>query len=402
MTFYSKLSPAKLQLYFYPTHQTGKIDRFLGVNMSPISTKSLLHFAFLLLFSAFIAQAQTPTSMPDEATEKVFTEEIKLNVFATDINGNFFPDVKKDDLVITEDGRIHQPSSIKRVPANVLIVLDTGGEMRQVKGFEQTLKTAKNLIGALQPEDSVAIMQYNDKVEIVAEWTNKEQALTLLKSKANFGRRSVFLDALDAATKFLQKSALDNRHLVLITDGTDTLNKLSERGAALKNLLSTDVNVHVISYTTLERADIEPRTKGVSTAPPPKAMPDEIAAQMPPGIIAMNRGSHIMTINTDRAFLRKIRQRKQDLVDSEKYLTTLAGDTNGEIFLPESKEEMRNETTALVAKIIDSSYVITYTPKRALADSPAGEIRDIQVTSRRPNLSVQAHRKLIISAENKK
>ena len=232
-------------------------------------------------------------------------------------------------------------------------------------------------------------------MKLSAEWTNKEEALSLLKSKANFGKRSAFLDALETATKFLQKSSLDNRHFVLITDGTDTFNKLSERETAMKNLLATDVNVHVISYTLLERADIEPRTKGVSKTPPPKAMPDEVAAQMPPGIIAMNRGSRILTINTDKAFLKKMRERKQDLVDSEKYLTNLANDTNGEIFLPETKEEMI-EKTVQVGNIIDSSYVITYTPKRALADSPAGEIRDIQVTSRRPNLSVQARRKLII------
>lgn len=369
--------------------------------MSSFSTKSFLQTSFFLLFCAFIIQAQTPTPTPDEETEKVFTEEIKLNVFATDVDGKFVSDVKKDDLVITEDGRLNQATSIKRVPANVLIVMDTGGEMRQVKGFKQTVDTAKSLINSLQPEDSVAIMQYNDKVDIVAEWTNKEQALSLLKSKANFGRRSVFLDALKKATEFLQKSPLDNRHLVLITDGTDTFNKLSERETAMKNLLATDVNVHVISYTLLERADIEPRTKGIATTPPPKAMPDEVAAQMPPGIIAMNRGSRILTINTDKAFLKKMRERKQDLADSEKYLATLAKDTNGEIILPETKEEMLDKTS-LVANIIDSSYVITYTPKRPLTDSPAGEIRNIEVTSRRPNLSVQAHRKLLITAKNKR
>ncbi len=376
-------------------------DRFFR---SFFMLSSSIKHCFSLFFLAFClvcaVHAQTPTPTPTEESEKVFTEEIKLNILATDVDGKFFSGVKKEDLVITEDGRLNQANSIKRVPANVLIVMDTGGEMRQVKSFQQTVKTAKGLIESLQPEDSVAIMQYSDKVDIISEWTNKEEALTILKSKAKFGRRSVFLDALEAATQFLQKSALDNRHLVLITDGTDTFNKLSERDAVMKNLLATDVNVHVLSYTSLERADIEPRTKGIATTPPPKAMPDEVAAQMPPGIIAMNRGSHILTINTDKAFLRKMRQRKQDLIDSEKYLAALAKDTNGEIILPDSLEEMIDKT-ALVAHIIDSSYVVTYTPKRPLIDSPAGEIRDIEVTSRRPNLSVQAHRKLIVLPEQK-
>ncbi len=367
------------------------------MSISPI--KFSLATLFLAISFAISVRAQTPTPAPTEDAEKVFTEEIKLNVFATDVDGKFVPDVKKDDLVIMEDGRLNQANSIKRVPANVLIVMDTGGEMRQVKSFQQTVKTTESFINSLQPEDSVAIMQYNDKVDIIAEWTNKEEALKLLKNKANFGRRSVFLDALETATKFLQKSSLDNRHLVLITDGTDTQNNSAERTSVMKNLLSTDVNVHVISYTTLELADIEPRTKGVSNTAPPKSLPDEVAAQMPPGIIAMNRGSRIMTINTDRAFLKKMRERKQDLVDSEKYLAELAKDTNGEIILPESKEEMIDKT-ALVAQIIDSSYVVNYTPKRPLIDSPSGEVRDIEVTSRRPNLIVQAHRKLIVVPES--
>ncbi|MBA2494162.1 MAG: VWA domain-containing protein [Acidobacteria bacterium] len=358
------------------------------------STNFFLQLLFVFLSFNFITKAQTPTPLPAEETEKVFTEEIKLNVIATDIDGKFVSGVKKEDLVINEDGRLHQANSIKRIPANVLIMMDTGGEMRQVKGFKQTVDTAKGLINTLQSEDSVAIMQYNDKVEIIAEWTNKEEALTLLRSKANFGKRSVFIDALENATKFLQKNPLENRHLVLITDGTDTFNKLSERDAAMKNLLATNINVHIISYTQLERADIEPRTKGISNTPP-KALPDEVAAQMPNGVRDLNRATRILTINTDRAFLRKMRERKQDLIDSEKYLAALAKDTNGEFILPETKQEMLDKT-ALVAQIIDSSYVITYTPKRPLVDSQTGEVRNIDVTSRRPNLLVQAHRKLVV------
>ncbi len=355
----------------------------------------ILFVSLSMTVAAFAQKTPTPTPSTDEATEKVFTEEIKLNVIATDIDGKFVSDVKKEDLVINEDGRLHQANSIKRIPANVLVVMDTGGEMRQVKGFKQTVDTTKSLINALQVEDSVAIMQYNDKVEIIAEWTNKEEALTVLKSKANFGKRSVFIDALETATKFLQKNPLENRHLVLITDGTDTFNKLSERDAAMKNLLATSINVHIISYTQLERADIEPRTKGISNTPPPKALPDEVAAQMPNGVRDLNRATRILTINTDRAFLRKMRKRKQDLIDSEKYLAALAKDTNGEFILPETKQEMLDKT-ALVAQIIDSSYVITYTPKHPLIDSQTGEVRNIDVTSRRPNLLVQAHRKLIV------
>ena len=365
------------------------------------SNRILLLIVFLSISFAAAVNAQTPTPTPiqPDDTEKIFTEEIKLNVSAVDRNGKFVAGVKKEDLVIMEDGRLHQADSIRRIPANVLIVMDTGGEMRQAKSFDQTKKTAENLIAALQPEDSVAIMQYHDKAEIIAEWTiSKTEALKILKTKANFGKRSLFFNALETATRFLQKSRLDNRHLVLITDGTDTFNNKIQKDAAMQNLLATDVNIHVISYTQLERADIEPRTKGISSSPMPKIMPREVAGQMPNGVRDIAITANILTMNTDRAFLRKMRERKQELIDGEKYLVALSKDTNGEFTLPESKAEMLDKP-ALIARIIDSSYVVTYAPKRSLSESEAGEVRIIEVSSRRPNLQVQARRKLIVNGK---
>lgn len=366
--------------------------------MSP-STKVFLSILSILFAFAASTNAQTgkPTPTPEDEPERVFTEEIKLNVSAFDENGKFVSEIKKEDLVIIEDGRLHQASSVRRVPANVLIVMDTGGEMRQAKSFNQTRAAAKALINALQPQDSVSVMQYHDKVEIIAEWTSREDAAKIINGKANFGRRSMFVGAIATATKFLQKTPLDNRHLVLITDGTDTLNNQTERKAALENLLATDINVHVLSYTKLELIDIEPRAKGISTSPRRSTLPAEVRATLPNGVRDAVPASGGVTINTDRAFLKKMRERQTALLEAEKYLAALASDTNGGFILPESNEEMIDKT-ALVAQIIDSSYVVTYAPKRALKESPTGETRTIEVSSKRAGLLVQARRRLIVSA----
>lgn len=358
---------------------------------------------FLLFFSfAFFAAAQTPTPTPDD-TEKVFTEEIKLNVLAFNDAGKFAADVKKEDLVISENSVLHQASSLRRIPANVLIVLDTGGEMRQKKSLQQTRETAKAVVSALKEGDSVAVLQYSDKAEILAEWTNdKTQILDAIGKKSNFGRRSVFVSALNLATDFLQKNPLDNKHLILITDGTDSLSNETEKASAMRRLLATDINVHVVSYTKMETTDIEPRTKGISNTPPPSAMPPEVAATLPNGVRDLATAPKIgPTINLDRALLRKMRERKQDLVTSEKALSDLAENTNGEFILPETKEEMLEKST-LVARVIDSSYVVTYVPKKALSEVETTEIRLIEVTSRRAGLQVQAKRKLLVSANDDK
>jgi hypothetical protein len=85
-------------------------------------------------------------------------------------------------------------------------------------------------------------------------------------------------------------------------------------------------------------------------------------------------------------------------VAAEEQLSKLAEDTNGEFIVPGSIDEMI-EKSALVAKMIDSSYVVTYTPKVPVVDTRGLAERKIDVTSKRPGLVVQARRKLLISGK---
>ena len=357
--------------------------------------------AFILGFGSF-ADAQsgrvqpTPTPTPADDTVRVVTEEIKLNVLAFDENGDFFRDVNANDLVISENNILHQPASVRRLPANVLIVMDTGGELRSVKSLDQTRKVARGVVEALRPGDSVAILQYSDKAQIVGEWTSdKAQMLAAIK-RTNFGRKSVFVDALKLATDFMLRDPLENKHLVLITDGTDSLGRSSAKFDAFQRLLTTNISVHVLSYTAMEAADIEPRTKMISNTPPPKAMPDEIAATLPNGVRNPSAVKIGPTINMDRTLIKKIKARKADLEISQDQLEKLAENTNGEFILPTSLDEMA-EKSALVARMIDSSYVVTYTPKIPVIETRGLAERKIEVTSKRPGLVVQARRKLVIS-----
>lgn len=361
-------------------------------------TGNLAAFAAFIVFAVFSVNAQsgrtkpTPSPTPDEV--RIVTEEVKLNVLAFDEEGKFFSNVTESDLVITENNILHQPTSVRRIPANVLIVMDTGGELRAVKTLDQTKKTAKGIVASLKNGDSIAVLQYSDKPEIIAEWTaDKRQAVEAI-NRAKFGKRSAFVDAVTMATDFLQKSGIDNKHLVLITDGTTSGGRSSARFDAFQRLLGTDISVHVITYTRLEAADIEPRTKAISKTPPPRAMPPEIAAQLPNGARDQATAPKIgPTIIVDRKHLKTMRERKADLETAEEQLVKLADGTNGEMIIPESLEEMVAKTE-LVAKMIDSSYVVTYTPKVPLTENAAD--RSIEVTSKRDGLIVQARRKLVV------
>src|SRR5258708_683174 len=139
-----------------------------------VGFRSVLAILVILAAAVFAASAQSgrgqpsPTPTPED-TVKIQTEEIKLNVLAFDEDGKFFPNVTANDLVIAENNILNQPSSVRRIPANVLIVMDTGGELRQIKSLDQTRKVARTVVNALRPGDSIALLQYSDRAEIVTE-----------------------------------------------------------------------------------------------------------------------------------------------------------------------------------------------------------------------------------------
>lgn len=361
--------------------------------------RSTLIVAAIFVCSAFVTAQSgrvqpTPTPTPVDETLKIVTEEIKLNVLAFDENGEFFRDVTAKDLVITENNIIHVPESVRRIPANVLIVMDTGGELRSIKSLDTTRKVALGVVNSLRTGDAVSVLQYSDKAEIVSEWSENRAEMTDAIKRTKFGRRSVFVDALKMATDYLLKTPNDNRHLVLITDGTDSFGRSSEKFDAFQRLLGTDISVHVLSYALMEASDIEPRTKGISNSPPPKAMPDEIQATLPNGV--KDKGVKIgPTINLDRTLINKMKARKADLKTSEAQLAKLAEDTNGEFISPAGVDEMK-EKASLVARMIDASYVVTYTPKFPVTETRGVAERVIDVTSKRAGLVVQARRRLII------
>lgn len=373
-------------------------------------TKGALTFiALTLLLSGFaLAQGnQYKTNPPsqqkkEDDTERITTEEIKLNVAVRNDYGHFDPTLVLEDLMVVEDRVPHSIASLRRVPANVLIVLDTGGEMRLAKNLKTTREVAANLVNSFDKENALAVMQYSDKPEILVEWTNdKAQILQAINVKSNFGKRSRFVEAINLAAKFLNSRPNENRHLVLITDGIDSVAKKGEREAALQNLLAANVSVHVLSYTQLEYGEMKESSifqKGQARAP--RRTDDAHKASLPQPIQDMMNMPRIGSINTDTAMIRARKQRRDALKQSQAQLIDLARETGGEMIVPESEEEMSAKAKEIAAAI-DSQYVITYMPKRPLENSPVGETREIGVIPRRVGLVVQARRKFVVPEKDK-
>lgn len=150
---------------------------------------------------------------------------------------------------------------MKQIPASVLLLLDTGGNLNFAKRLDSVRLTAKILAETISDGNSLAVIQSYDKIETVADWTKDKAVIqTALDRKLFNGNRSRFTDAVNSAVELFKSRPLENRHLVFIGDGLDSIASADERAKAFQNLLAANITIHVIAYNKME-AD---RAKGAT------------------------------------------------------------------------------------------------------------------------------------------
>ncbi len=342
----------------------------------------------------------TPPNEPDERV-KVFTEEVRLPVMAVDQYGHYDPTVVPDDILVLEDGVAQQIRSVQHIPANVVLVLDTGGELSGLGGFSKKTSLTRNaaigLLGQLSENTWVATMQFNNSVELLQPWTRDRQAiLRALKTKLSSGKRARFADAIAAAAQQLSDRPEGSRHVVFITDGVDTPGGKIDRAQAFKKLAATRATVHIISYTEFVRQK-PPRKSDDNKIRQVPTSHDPIASNDPTMAPGTTRSpAYVLhSITFDPAMKRQRKAYEAEINKSQQTLTGLADETGGRIYLPKTGDEMLTQAKE-AAKEIGAEYVVTYRPKRPLAVAEQGEYRRIEVASRRVGLSLRSRRGYVV------
>src|SRR5439155_13787351 len=79
----------------------------------------------------------------DQEPVRVFTEEVRLPVAAMDQYGHYDPTLEVDDVMVLEDGAPQQIRSVRHIPANILFILDTGGDSNGLGGLSKKTSTTR-------------------------------------------------------------------------------------------------------------------------------------------------------------------------------------------------------------------------------------------------------------------
>ncbi len=351
--------------------------------------------------------AQTPTPSPAQTSQptapaiepqepiRTLTEEVQLTVTALDGQGRLDQTVEVADILVLEDGVAQEIRSARQVPASVVLLLDTGGEVNTAKRLAVTREVARRLLTTLTTGDQISVIQFNSRIELLQDWTSDITALkAVLDTRLLSGKRARLLDGMRAAIEQFRRAPTANRHLVMITDGVQSDGERLDQQEVILRLMMANAAVHVISYTTVSRAATAHARK-VTRRRDKSIVPDEAIDSLPPEhdwqpLRSMHEpGGVIADLDPERR--KRIKDYEAAMRAAEIQLTALSQETGGQSWLPESFDEMI-EDGAGVARLIDSQYIVTYKPRRSLAAARPGEVRKIDVASRRVGLQLVSRR----------
>lgn len=332
-----------------------------------------LCMVFGVTIAAFQEQApqkktnpSSPTPKPDDQERiRIFTEEVVLPVVAYDSSGHFDPTVTPEDVLVLEDGIAQQVKSARRIPLNIVLLIDMGSIVPFTQHLDVTRHIVTRVLSKLRSSDRVLLIQFTNRAEVLQDWTDETvnvlKALDPEHGKLLSGSRSRTSEGIRATVDKLAGKEPGSIHVVFITDGDDPPG--SDYAAAVKQLLRYQLTVHVFSYTTMARQETKKR-----------------------------RGSLFF----DRGMKRFYKEYDNEVKASERRLTAFADSLGGRIFLPGSEEEAFRQGDELAGEI-GATCVLTYTPKRGIESSDNNNPRHIQVFPRRTGLRVRALRTMVMT-----
>ena len=328
--------------------------------------------SFLLVALAFSIQAQskaptpTPTSTPDlqevdpEDVISVNTAEVSLPVTVRDSAGYLVNDLTRKDFRVFEDG-VDQPLSdlsLRKVPVDVALIVDASSSVAE--NLEDFRNAAEGFASHLANDDRVSLIQFDDRVVMLQDWTGSLVQLRRALRRIVPGMFTRFHDAMLLASRDQAPRPSARHAIIVLTDGIDS-GRGSTFDAALRAALQGQTIVYVVSNTEIERARKE-------------------------GELSTLLSGSESTVRFNQLRIDDLRLGLAALKESERNLEQLTVATGGRLYKPASFNDLER-TYAEVADELRHQYTLYYSPLNTKRD---GQFRRIRVKTTSPTHQVAA------------
>lgn len=285
---------------------------------------------------------QDAPSVDDDEVVTISTNEVLLPVTVRDAGGRLVGDLTRKDFRVFEDGR-EQPLNdlaLRQVPVDVALLIDSSSSV--ASNLEDFRRAVEQFASRLAPEDRLSLIKFDDRVELLLDWTQSRLQLRRALRRITPGVFTRFNDALLLAAHDQFQKGQRRHALVVLSDGIDSGRGASTLEASLRALLEAQVSVYAISNTEIERARKQSELDTLLSGP------DSIVRFNELRIGDLREGLRVLNL-------------------SEGNLAQLAGATGGRLYKPQSFDTL-DRVYAEIAEELRHQYALYYTPTNAAHD----------------------------------
>ena len=194
-------------------------------------------------------QNKDDISPQDLETVKVNTNLVTVPVIANDREGEYVPDLHKEDFTVYEDGVKQELSFFATIdePFHVVLMIDTSAST-QVK-LRQIQRAAIEFMGELQPSDRLKVISFDDTVRDLCDFSNDKLLLQTAIQGTKPGQGTKLYDAMRLALDAL-RPIKGRKAIVVFTDGVDWHSDEADYAENHRMIEESGVIVYPIRYDT--------------------------------------------------------------------------------------------------------------------------------------------------------
>ncbi len=205
-------------------------------------------------------------NMPDYSIS-VNVPVVNQDVLVTTKDGQTIPGLSKENFKIFEDGEPQQISTFNKTQAPITAVLLVEFASTNYDFEIEALRASYAFADTLQKDDWVAVISYDMKTYILADFTQDKRAVYSALNQLRipgFSETNLFdalFDTLDRIDRLEGK-----KYVILVTTGVDTFSKLNLDKILKKIKSKKDVTIYPISVGFMAREYCEVhhcRTRGI-------------------------------------------------------------------------------------------------------------------------------------------
>lgn len=316
-------------------------------------------------FAQAIPASPSPQPTPEEEIDpddviSVNTTEVLLPVTVRDALGRLVTNLTRKDFRVFENG-VEQPLSdlsLRRAPVDVALLVDASSSV--ANNLDDFRRAAEGFATHLSPDDRVSLIQFDDRVVLLQDWTRSLVQLRRALRRIEPGMFTRFHDAMLLAARDQAPRPDARRAIIVLTDGIDS-GRGSTFEAALRAALQSQMAVYVISNTEIERAQKQADLNAL-----------------------LSDSDAVMRFNKLR--IDDLRLGLEALDASERHLLEVTRTTGGRLYKPSSFSDLE-KIYAEVAEELRQQYTIYYSPLDSRRD---GQFRRVRVETSTSSHQVSA------------